>query len=111
MAPPSMGGHQPVPYGTIQNTKVEEGQTGSLLDLGHHLLLPLDMGAFGSQAFGLRLNYALAFLVPRTSLVAQTVKHLSTMQETQVRSPGQEDPLVKGMEIHSSTITWRIPWT
>ena len=51
-----------VPWGTIQNTKVEEGQTCSLLDLGHHLL-PLDMGTFGSQAFGLRLNYALAFLV------------------------------------------------
>ena len=39
-----------------------------------------------------------------TSLVAQTVKRLSTMQETQVRSWGPEDPLEKEMAIHSSTI-------
>ena len=43
--------------------------------------------------------------------MAQMVKHLSTMQETQVRSVGQEDPLEKEMAIHSSTIAWKIPWT
>ena len=43
--------------------------------------------------------------------MAQTVKHLSTMQETWVRSLGQEDPLEKEMAIHSSTIAWKIPWT
>ena len=48
---------------------------------------------------------------PYTSLVAQTVKHLSTMQETQVRALGWEDPLEKEMAIHSSTIAWKIPWT
>ena len=46
-----------------------------------------------------------------TSLVAQTVKRLSTMRETQVWSLGREDPLEKEMEIHSSTIAWKIPWT
>ena len=46
-----------------------------------------------------------------TSLVAQTVKRLSTMQEAWVRSLGQEDPLGKEMAIHSSTIAWKIPWT
>ena len=46
-----------------------------------------------------------------TSLVAQTVKRLSTMWETWVRSLGQEDPLEKEMAIHSSTIAWKIPWT
>ena len=45
------------------------------------------------------------------SLVAQTVKRLSTMQETQVRSLGWEDPLEKEMAIHSSTVAWKIPWT
>ena len=45
------------------------------------------------------------------SLVAQRVKHLSTMQETQVRSPGREDPLEKEMPTHSSTLAWKIPWT
>ena len=46
----------------------------------------------------------------RTS-VAQTVKCLSTMRETRVRSLGREDPLEKEMAIHSSTIAWKIPWT
>ena len=45
-----------------------------------------------------------------TSLVAQTVKCLSTMWETWVRSLGREDPLEKEMGIHSSTIAWKIPW-
>ena len=38
------------------------------------------------------------------SLVAQTVKRLPTMQETQVQSLGQEDPLEKEMATHSSTL-------
>ena len=38
------------------------------------------------------------------------VKRLSTMQETQVRSLGREDPLEKEMPTHSSTIAWKIPW-
>ena len=46
-----------------------------------------------------------------TSLVAQTVKCLSTIWETQVRSLGWEDPLEKEMAIHSRTIAWKIPWT
>ena len=46
-----------------------------------------------------------------TSLVAQTVKHLSIMRETRVPSLGREDPLEKKMAIHSSTIAWKIPWT
>ena len=45
------------------------------------------------------------------SLVAQTVKSLPAMQETQVRSLGQEDPLEKGMATHPSVLAWRIPWT
>ena len=50
-------------------------------------------------------------LGPRTSLVAQTVKHLSTMRETWVQSLGWEDRLEKEMAIHSSIIAWKIPWT
>ena len=46
-----------------------------------------------------------------TSLVAHTVKCLSTMRETRVRALGWEDPLEKEMAIHSSTIAWKIPWT
>ena len=43
--------------------------------------------------------------------MAQTVKNLPEMQETQVPSLGQEDPLEKGMATHSSLLVWRIPWT
>ena len=50
-------------------------------------------------------------LTPRTSLVAQMVKHLPTMWEMQVRSLGREDPLEKEMATHSSTLAWSIPWT
>ena len=39
------------------------------------------------------------------------VKHLPIMQETQVRSLGQEDPLEKEVATHSSTLAWKIPWT
>ena len=43
--------------------------------------------------------------------MAQTVKNLPAMQETRVRSLGQEDPLEKGMAAHCSILAWRIPWT
>ena len=46
-----------------------------------------------------------------TPLVAQMVKHLSTMRETQVRSLGWEDPLEKEMATHSNTPAWKIPRT
>ena len=43
--------------------------------------------------------------------MAQTVKRLSAMQETQVRSLGWEDPLEKEMAAHSNILAWKIPWT
>ena len=45
------------------------------------------------------------------SLVAQMVKNLPAMRETQVRSLGQKDPLQKEMATHSSVLAWKIPWT
>ena len=47
----------------------------------------------------------------QTSLVAQRVKRLPTVQETWVRSLGGDDPLEKEMATHSSTLAWKIPWT
>ena len=44
-------------------------------------------------------------------LAAQMVKNLPAMQESQVRTLNEEDPLEKGMAIHSSILAWRIPWT
>ena len=46
-----------------------------------------------------------------TSLVVQMVNHPTTMRETQARSLGWEDLLEKEMEIHSSTLAWKIPST
>ena len=43
--------------------------------------------------------------------MAQAVKNLPAMQETQIQPLGQEDPLEKGMAIHSSILAWRIPWS
>ena len=43
--------------------------------------------------------------------MVQMIKNLPAMQETQVQSLAQEDPLEKEMAIHSSTLAWRIPWT
>ena len=45
----------------------------------------------------------------RICLVAQMVKNLLAMQETQVQSLSWEDPLEKGMATHSSILVWRIP--
>ena len=44
------------------------------------------------------------------SLLVQMVKNLPVMQETWVRSLGQEDSLEKGMATHSSSLAWKIPW-
>ena len=45
------------------------------------------------------------------SQVAQMIKTLLAMRETQVRFLGLKDPLEKGMATHSSILAWRIPWT
>ena len=57
----------------------------------------------------------LSFVNPHQQIwgfpVAQIVKNLPAMWETQVQSLGQEDLLEKGMATHSSILVWRIPWT
>ena len=62
---------------------------------------------FVGKVMSLRFNM-LSRLV-RTSLVAQMVKCLPTMWETQVRSLGREDPLEKEMATYPSTLAWKIP--
>ena len=70
--------------------------------------IALTMQTFVSKAVSLLLICCLGCL---TSLVAQTVKHLPTMQEAWVQSLGWEDPLEKEMATHSSTLAWKISWT
>ena len=43
--------------------------------------------------------------------MAQTVKNLPAIWETQVQILGEEDPLEKGMATYSSILAWEIPWT
>ena len=77
---------------------------------------PMDCSPPGSSIHGIFqakvLEWgAIAFSSIGASLVAQVVKNLPGMQETWVRSLGWEDPLEKGMAIHSSIFAWRTPWT
>ena len=60
------------------------------------------------------INYFLSSCLTQikgASLVAQMVKNLCTMQETQVQPLGWEDPLEKEMATHASILSWRTPWT
>ena len=61
--------------------------------------------------FGVRHSWISFIVPPLTSLGAQMVKYLPTMQETQVQSLGWEDHLEKEMATHSSILVWKIPRT
>ena len=61
-------------------------------------------GSTPGEGLGYPLQYSWA------SLVAQMVKKLPEMRAIWVQSLGWEDPLEKGMAIHSSILVWRIPW-
>ena len=63
------------------------------------------LGISAGKWIGYPLQYSWA------SLVAQQVKNLPALWETWVRYLDGEDPLEKGKAIHSSILTWRIPWT
>ena len=68
--------------------------------------------AFFWLIFALYISSILKVLtIGMASLVAQLVKNLPAMQETQVQSLGKKDPLEKEMATHSSTLAWKIPWT
>ena len=64
-----------------------------------------DLGPFIRFVFGYLRG------IIRASLVAQMVKNLPAVQETQVQSLGWEDPLEKEMATHSKILAWKISWT
>ena len=68
--------------------------------------LILGSGRSPGEGNGNPLQYVLG-----ASLVAQRLKHLPPMRETQVQSLGWEDPLEEGKATHYSIPAWRIPWT
>ena len=77
----------------------------------------MDRGAWRATVHGVaRVGHDLATKPPspcyqKASFVAQLVKDFPAMQETQIPSLDQEDPLEKEMATHSSILAWRIPWT
>ena len=71
---------------------------------------PPSMG-FSRQEYWSGVDPFLLIGLNWASLVAQMVKCLPIMLETQVRSLGREDPLEKEMATHASTLAWKIPWT
>ena len=79
---------------------------------------PMDGGAWWATVHGVAksrtqlsdLTFNFNFQICRASLVTQRLNHLPLIQETWVRSLGQEDPLEKEMATHSSILAWRIPW-
>ena len=90
---------------TLTDSNVPEPQAGS----GCPAVCP---GLASPPAAGTPLRPAGQRPWPRWAfLVAQLVKSLLAMQETQVRSLSWEDPLEKEMATHSSILAWRIPWT
>ena len=70
-----------------------------------HLPNPLGIRTLFSTSVSLQIRSSMLLSV------AQAVKNLPAVQETWVRFLGVEDPLEKGMAIHSSILAWRIPWT
>ena len=79
----------------VKKSTCNAGDTGSIPGLG--------------RSPGERIGYPLQH--SWATLVAQLVKNLPAMGETWVQSLGWEDPQEKGKVIHSSILTWRIPWT
>jgi len=65
----------------------------------------------GISPFSHLLQKIIFLGLSRASLVAQIVEHLPAMWEIRVRFLGWEDPLEKEMATHSSTLTWKIPWS
>ena len=70
-----------------------------------------DIHIFSFPFISLGLPSIFAYVATKESLVAQMVKHLPVIQETQIQSLGQEDPLEEIMATHSSIFAWRVPWT
>ena len=62
-------------------------------------------------SYSMSLGETLIYGSLGASLIAQSVKSLPAMQETQVQFLGQEDLLEKARATHSSILAWRIPWT
>ena len=70
----------------------------------------LDLTNIVAMNTEVHMSFELDFSFYRASLVAQTMKSLSVVQETRVQSLGWEDLLEKEMATHSNILAWKIPW-
>ena len=100
---------------TRNGTRTEKSRTFRFTWLVHNLptsvtlLFPSDSRTFPYRAKDI-VKFSLRYISQDwTSLVAQAVKHLPTMQETWIQSLGWEDLLEKEMATHSSILAWKIP--
>ena len=73
------------------------------------LLKPQNVALFGNRTLAVVIKMRSYWI--GASLVAQTLKSMPVMQETQLQSLNQEDPLEKSIATHSSILARRIPWT
>ena len=64
-----------------------------------------------SREEGAKGGFSLIILFTSVGFPGGSEKHLPTMWETWVRTPGREDPLDKEMATHCSTLAWKMPWT
>ena len=64
----------------------------------------------GKEVVGKLTRSRISYVIGEGSIVAQTVKNLPAVRETQVQSLGQGDPLDKGTVTHSSILAWKILW-
>ena len=85
-----------------ETRKSDKPSRGTYRDMGSWI----GKGDLVVKTKGIWIKYGLS-----ASLVAQLVKNLPAMQDTQVQSLGQEDPLEKEMATHSRLLAWRIPLT
>ena len=92
------------PWGRQSLTQLKRfSSSSSIIGIAHSMQFPKVGNRIRKQQMSLCMNSKCIFPV------AQMVKNLPAMQETQVRSLGQEDPLEKEMATHSSILPWRIP--
>ena len=70
----------------------------------------MHFGNYPGLTYSIKLTNS-NYKIRLASLVAQMVRNLPAKQERQLRSLGQEDPLEKGMSIHSSILAWGTPFT
>ena len=130
--PPANVGDIRTEYSTLGSGRSPGEENGNPLQRSC-LEKSMDRGAWGARVHGVTKNqtrqstptqqiktrffqfssfyFCNTMLLSQDFPVAQMVKNLSAMQQTQVRSMGWEDPLEKEMAIHSSIPAWRIPWT